>query len=448
MLRAPREELLFSQAVIRAGLLSIEQYQEVLELCSKLRESGEGTPLDQVILQKGYLSREVVDKIRSEVGYPSTHGDDKENEVFLEVQSLLEDPPSPPGYSLDKKLGEGGMGTVFKAHDTESNATVAIKFLDPRYKKDSESFRRFQREAVATQKLEHPNIVRSLTSGESKGVSYLVMEYVDGTPLSLVLENGAMEEERVVKLILQTANALQYAHENGFVHRDIKPDNILLNKEDEIKICDFGLARAMEGGNTLMTKVGSFMGTPQYVSPEQARGLEDIDCRADIYSLGCTFYHMLTGEPPYPGNNPLTVVTYQATKLFPDPSVIKPNLSSQVVSTLRKMTAKDRSLRLASMDDVVKNLTEDPAARQAKINPMLKRTSRITKSMPSSRRSSRMERHTRRRSVRSDLSSGILKTERKIDTLKKYNGKDHKIILSLLIGSIALAVIIGVLFFM
>lgn len=358
MAKIPREELLFTQLLIRAGLLTLEQCQQALEIRAKLEERGVYKPLDKLVVEKGYLQEKVVENLRQKLAPKALQSTN--HSCSTDAQTSEGIPSSPKGYRLTKKLGEGAMGVVFKGYHLETHSEVAIKFLDQRYNNNPDVVHRFVREARAAQQLEHPNIVRALSSGEFEGFYYLVMEYVAGGSLMTVLETEkVLSEDKALKIIRQIGLALQYAHGQGLIHRDIKPENILVGANDQAKLCDFGLARALEG-DTLSTRVGTFLGTPQYVSPEQARGIEDIDCRTDMYSLGCTLYHMVTGQLPYPSNNPVAVLTAQATKPFPDPLLSAPNLSPKVVSLIRRMTAKDRKLRIPNMDTLLSAIDNGP----------------------------------------------------------------------------------------
>lgn len=361
-----REELLFTQLVIRAGLLTLEQYQEVLEQRSKIMQrTGNFKPVDEIIIERGYLETKVVDNIRQKVGLkpagpaaPAPSVMQSQSFESMWTGEIMENPPPPAGYRLAEKLGEGAMGVVFKGFSLNTNQAVAIKFLDPRYNKNVEWVRRFRREAEAVKHLQHPNIVSALTSGEHKGLYYLIMEYVPGESLAKILDREKkLPSGRALHILQQIASALQYAHKHGIIHRDIKPENILVAPGDIAKLCDFGLVRNTES-DTLSTRVGSFVGTPHYVSPEQARGLVDIDCRTDIYSLGSTFYHALTGQPPYPHDNPIVVLTSQATQPFPDPTALVPDLSPKIAAMTRKMTAKDRALRMANTDILLQAIEE------------------------------------------------------------------------------------------
>ena len=199
-------------------------------------------------------------------------------------------------YELVEQIGRGGMSTVFRAHDPELDRIVAIKVL-PSFRSEDPTFvERFRKEAQAVARLTHPNIIQVHDFGEDKGFSYIVMEYVPGGTLQdYVGQRHRLTD--VLRLMAPLADALEYAHKQGVVHRDIKPPNVLIDTDDRPMLSDFGLARLMEGSAGL-TRAGSVVGTPEYMSPEQALG-RPADQRSDLYSLGIIIYQMLLGETPF-----------------------------------------------------------------------------------------------------------------------------------------------------
>ncbi len=221
-------------------------------------------------------------------------------------------PPSPesllgviPGYRIVRMLGHGGMGAVYEAVQESLDRTVAIKLLPPALEQDPEFAARFRREAKAMARLNHPNIVQIHDYGQaSSGQHYFVMEFVDGCDLHQLVKSGQLDAEGALNAVSQVCDALQYAHEQGFVHRDIKPANVLMNHQGVLKVGDFGLAKLMEGGDAgrteamSLTMTGYAVGTPNYAAPEQLMGEGHVDHRADLYSLGVMFYEMLTREIP------------------------------------------------------------------------------------------------------------------------------------------------------
>src|SRR3954471_21099410 len=208
----------------------------------------------------------------------------------------------PDRYELEELVGTGGMSSVFRAHDRMLDRKVALKVLHEQFTEDEEYVERFRREARAVARLSHPNIVTVIDRGEADGRQFIVFEYVDGENLKSVVEaDGAMPVETAVSLAHQIARALAFAHEHGLVHRDVKPQNVLLNGDGRAKVTDFGIARSLDVKHG-MTQTGTVLGTSDYIAPEQAQG-QQVAERTDIYSLGVVVYELLTGEVPFPGEN-------------------------------------------------------------------------------------------------------------------------------------------------
>ncbi|MBZ0090269.1 MAG: serine/threonine protein kinase, partial [Thermoanaerobaculia bacterium] len=206
------------------------------------------------------------------------------------------------GYEILGELGAGGMGRVLRARDLALDRVVAIKVLASELSRDTAFVQRFQREARAVASLSHPNIVQIFAVGNLDGVHYLAMEYLDGQSLGRYLKNGHWPEADAILIARQVCQALQVAHAAGIVHRDVKPDNLILTRRGEVKVVDLGIAKRVDEDQS-MTQSGSAVGTPHYISPEQVQGRRDIDGRADIYSLGATLYHLATGHTPYTGSS-------------------------------------------------------------------------------------------------------------------------------------------------
>ncbi|MEO0294288.1 MAG: protein kinase [candidate division WOR-3 bacterium] len=265
--------------------------------------------------------------------------------------------PKIPGYKVLQFIGEGGMGKVYLARDELLGRLVAIKILSEKTVQDREAKARFLREAQAMASIEHPNIVRVYNFGESEKRTYIVMEYIDGEPLSKKIKTlGKLSLEDALKILRQVISALEAVWERGIVHRDIKPSNILIDKKNQIHITDFGLAKPlkMEGGITL-TPSGYILGTPYYVSPEQAQG-KQTDFRSDIYSVGIMFYEMLTGKPPFEGNTPFSIVDKHLHEPLPSVKETLPYIPDGVCRLLEKMTQKDMNKRPSSYNEIIKEI--------------------------------------------------------------------------------------------
>jgi formylglycine-generating enzyme required for sulfatase activity len=262
-------------------------------------------------------------------------------------------------YVVLNKLGEGGMGTVYKAHDPTLNRSVALKLLPPHLAHDPEFVTRFKHEATAAAKLSHGNLVHVYAVGEEAGTHYIAMEFVEGgTLLSHIRKQGVLSVEESLAITIYTAEALRYAWNHGrVIHRDIKPENILLSNEGEVKIADMGLAKSLSAASLGVTASGTVMGSPHYISPEQARGDKDIDFRTDIYSLGCTLFHMLTGRTPYEGDNLASLIYKHVHEPPPDLRQVRSESPPHVAALLNRMMAKDRDQRPSSYDDLITELT-------------------------------------------------------------------------------------------
>ncbi len=248
-------------------------------------------------------------------------------------------------YILLERLGEGGMGQVFKARNWKLGQVVALKLIRKERLDNPDAVRRFHREIRAAAQLDHPNIVRAFDADKVGGTHLLVMEYVQGTDLAkLVKKDGPLAVDKACDHVRQAALGLQHAHERGMVHRDIKPHNLLLTPGGVVKILDMGLARldrrADDEGSSTMTREGAVMGTLDYISPEQAMDSHDVDIRADLYSLGCTLYFLLTGKVPFPGGEALQkLLKHRLDKPIPVEQ-LRPDVPPGVAAVVRKLMAK------------------------------------------------------------------------------------------------------------
>ena len=266
-------------------------------------------------------------------------------------------------YRLEEFVGKGGMALVFRANDLRTGHDVAVKVLRPEFNSDAEFLERFQREALAASKMSHHNIVNLLDVGEEDGYRYLVMEYMRGRTLKdIITEKGSLPEPVAGQIAIRILSALQHAHDNGIIHRDIKPQNILINAEGMVKVADFGIAR-VAGSNTL-TKGDSVMGSVHYFSPEQARG-EDVTAASDIYSVGVVMYEMLTGRVPFDGDTPVSIALQHISAPPKAPSLLVGTISpamEQVVLTAMSKEMRNRYRDAADMARAIRGALQNPQA--------------------------------------------------------------------------------------
>jgi len=262
-------------------------------------------------------------------------------------------------YLLMDRIGQGGMGAVFKAQHRKMKRLVAIKMLPPAMMKDAAAAARFQREVEAAAKLRHTNIVAADDADEANGQHFLVMECVEGIDLAaLVQKNGPVSVAHAVNYILQAACGLEFAHAKGVVHRDIKPANLLLGKDGVLKILDMGLAR-IEGdaaGQAELTGTGAIMGTIDYMAPEQAKSTKHADARADIYSLGCSLYYLLTGKATYEGDTLMAKLLAHQSQPIPSLRAARPDVSEQLDAVFQRMVAKQVDERYQTASEVIADL--------------------------------------------------------------------------------------------
>jgi serine/threonine-protein kinase len=258
-------------------------------------------------------------------------------------------------YLVQEEIGRGGMARVFRALDTSLQRTVALKVLAPQLAVDPEFSRRFEREAVTAANLRHPNIVTIFDVGEHNGLRYIAMEYVRGRSLHTIIEErGALGLSYAIGIVAPVAAALDYAHSQGSVHRDIKPHNIMIDTDGRVLLTDFGIAQAPEGTGERLTRTGIFMGTPEYISPEQASA-QRVDGRSDLYSLGIATYEIITGQVPFSGATPQLIVAH-AQNTPPPPSSVDPAQPHELDVVMARILAKRPDQRFASGANFVEAL--------------------------------------------------------------------------------------------
>jgi eukaryotic-like serine/threonine-protein kinase len=266
-------------------------------------------------------------------------------------------------YEVEELVGAGGMSSVFRAHDRLLDRKVALKVLHHHYSEDAEYVERFRREARAVAALSHPNIVTVIDRGEHENRQFIVFEYIDGENLKARIQRlGPVPVATALELAMQIARGLSFAHQQGLVHRDVKPQNILLNGDGQAKVTDFGIARSLDVQEG-MTQTGTVLGTSDYIAPEQAQG-QRVDEHTDVYSLGVVVYEMLTNEVPFPGENFVAVAMRHINEAPPSIRDKRPDVSPRLEAAVQRAMAKRPEDRFQTMADFCRELEADLAEAQ------------------------------------------------------------------------------------
>jgi eukaryotic-like serine/threonine-protein kinase len=272
-------------------------------------------------------------------------------------------------YEVEELLGQGGMARVFRGTDRVLNRKVAVKVLSPQFAGDDQFVARFRREAQAAAALNHPNIVSVYDTGDQSDVHYIVMEYVEGRTIrDVIREEGPLHPQRGTEIAQAVGRALAAAHQAGLVHRDIKPGNIMLTREGEVKVMDFGIARTATGDP--LTQTAAVLGTASYLSPEQAQG-SAVDARSDIYSLGCVLYEMLTGRPPFTGDSPVAIAFKHVREDPVPPGRLNLDVPSSLEAVVMKAMAKNPDNRYQTADELREDLERVAAGLPTLATPVL-----------------------------------------------------------------------------
>ena len=340
---ADPQDLLLGQLAVKKGLISSQQLAAALGKQEELRAVGRKQPLGEILEAEGLVDRPAIQELLR-------------SQAKSAVREL-------GGFELISRLGAGGMGTVYKARQKSMDRIVALKVLPPRLARDRIFIERFFREARAVARLNHSNIVQGIDVGEASGYYYFAMEFVEGRSLRDLLEQkGRFSEQEALDFVEQMARALDHAHKNGLIHRDVKPDNVLVDKTGVAKLCDLGLSRSSQEDASL-TQTGVAMGTPHYIAPEQARAEKDVDGRADLYSLGATWFHLLAGAPPFTADSAMAIVAKHLTEAAPSVRTVRPDVSAATASAVSRLMAKERAERYQSAEELLKDIADLRAGR-------------------------------------------------------------------------------------
>ncbi|MFQ5590407.1 MAG: serine/threonine protein kinase [Phycisphaerae bacterium] len=331
----------FARLIVERKLCTTDEVELVRGEQDALSKNGPPVSLQELLIRRGYITHSQVTRLTKALD---------EDSMYRPAQQI-------PGFQILSKLGQGAMAVVFKAKQLSLDRIVAIKVLPKRLSESPEFVERFYREGRAAARLNHPNIIQAFDVGEAGGYHYFVMEYIDGkTIYDLVSDGQCVQETEAIRIILQTARALGHAHDQELIHRDVKPKNIMLTQENLVKLADMGLAREVGDYATANAEAGRAYGTPYYICPEQIRGAVDIDSRADIYALGATFYHMVTGRVPFDGSTPSAVMHKHLKEPLIPPDHIVHTLSSGIGEIIEVMMAKEPDDRYPSMNEVIQDL--------------------------------------------------------------------------------------------
>jgi serine/threonine protein kinase len=331
-------DTVFGKMAIEQGLCTNEELRESLKLLES-RQNISPIILKDLMIELGYITDSQAERLKSSIH----ESKDAAHQI--------------PGYKILGKLGAGAMAIVYKARQLSLNRMVAIKILPKRFSENPEYVERFYKEGQAAGRLNHPNIVQAIDVGEAGGYHYFVMEYVEGKTIADDLAAGKIfSEAEALEIIIQVAKALAHAHACNLIHRDVKPKNIMISTSGTVKLADMGLARGTTDIEAAQSEAGKAYGTPYYIAPEQIRGKIDIDGRADIYGLGATFYHMVTGRVPFMAENSADVMKKHLREKLIPPDHINTSLSAGVSEVIEIMMAKRRENRYRNIEELLADL--------------------------------------------------------------------------------------------
>ena len=331
-------DTVLGKLIVHRGLATSEEIDVANRLLRESIEKEQPHTLAEILVENHFLTSRQLDRLKGE----------------FEAKRTTE---QIHGYKMKKRLGSGAMATVFLARQLSLDRLVAIKILPRKLSANANFIERFYKEGRAAAQLNHPNIVGAYDVGKSGEHHYFVMEYVDGeTVYELIVKSRHIPEPASIDIVIQVAEALRHAHHRGFIHRDIKPKNIMISREGAVKLADLGLARALSDKEAAEAEAGRAYGTPYYISPEQIRGEVKIGPAADIYGLGATFYHMVTGRVPFEGKNPSSVMHKHLKADLVPPDHINPKLSAGCAQVIEMMMAKKTRDRYERVTDLLEDL--------------------------------------------------------------------------------------------
>ena len=341
---AGEEDLSFGKLAIDKGFCTKAQLDDAVHVLEQVRKLGLDEKLGNILVKKKVMTQAQIKEVLKIQGQQSK----------IKIAN----------YEILEKVGQGGMGSVFKARQLSLDRIVALKILNPNLSKDTSFCERFIKEARSVAKLSHPNIIVGIDVGQFGKYYYFAMEYVEGeTALRILRDEGPFQEERALDIAMQTAKALDHAHKHNMVHRDIKPDNIMVTPRGEAKLCDLGLAKFSDP-SAEASQSGTAVGTPHYIAPEQAKGEANVGITADIYALGATLYHMVTGRTLFQGENSREIMISHLTEEAPNARKLNPALSEAFCRMLERMLAKDAKDRYqtpaALMEDLEALIKKHP----------------------------------------------------------------------------------------
>ena len=350
---ATDDDVVLARALMQAGALTAEQISQCLKIVDQREALQIRKPLAEVIVEIGLMTAEALAPHLTPAPAPAPQDS---NAVPEEIG----------GFKLIRRIGEGALGTVWLAEQISLSKHVAVKVLKPELAGRKDLVDGFLREARAAAALVHPRVVQAITAGEDKGVYYFAMEYVPGRNLREILaQRGHLDEREALSIARKIAEGLAAAARCGLVHRDIKPANILVCADGTVKIADFGLAHPP-------SVVAPGWGTPDYMAPEQVTGQERVDARTDLYALGATLFHLLTGRPPFAASNVKDVMLARLSQPAPDVRAIKPEISPRTAALVARLLAREPRNRCQLPQEVldeIAGILQPPGAAPAAARP-------------------------------------------------------------------------------